>query len=100
MPKEKPQQPRQTPPSPIQAERDINERGGVVKDAELAEAAGGARPSPEPTPRPTGPVNRAADLTGSVADGALKEGLLEAQPEITPAPPAPPPPSESDGGKA
>ena len=93
MPDEKPRATRRATPPPIQSERDLNERRGVAKDVELLEAAGGARPSPEPAPRPTGPVNRGADLTGDIVE------LKESQREVPPAPPPPPPPNESEGGE-
>ena len=75
---------RQTPP-PAQPERDINERIGVAKDAELAGSAGGPRPAPNPNPAPAGPINKAADLAGE-----MKGSSAEPRPESTPAPPRKP----------
>ena len=73
---------------------------GVLQDREILEAAGGARPAPDPDSRPPGPVNRAADLAGETLEWAfLNDALVESQTDAPP-PPPPPPPSDSDNDQS
>ena len=105
MPDETPKRPTQRPVERKIVEdsqpEEIRVDQGVLQDREILEAAGGARPAPDPDSRPSGPVNRAADLAGETLERAsLTDALVESQTDAPPPPPPPPPPSDSDNDQS
>jgi hypothetical protein len=83
------------------ASEEIRINKGVAQDGEILEAAGGARPAPEPDSRPSGPINKAADLLEETRERAfLTDSLVESQTDAPPPPPPPPPPSDADNDQS
>lgn len=74
-----------------------NVRREVAEDGQLTEMAGGQRPSPDPAPRPEGPINRALETGGEVQFSESREGLMESLPDVHV--PAPPDDSSPEGNK-
>jgi hypothetical protein len=74
-----------------------------VRDIQAGDAqravSGGPRPSPKPSERPQGPVNRGSDSAGETHEMS-SEAVKDIRPETAPIPPPPPPSSESGEGEA
>ena len=103
MPDEEKKQPAQQPTERITERRDYSEHRNVATDGEVLKASGArpSPPSPDPTPEPSEPINKAADLTEVRHFSVQNDGdSRPTEQGTTPPPPPPPPPpaSESDDG--
>ena len=94
-----PEEERKQPPQQPAERRDFRERNAEPQDGEILKASG-ARPSPtspNPSPGPTEPINKAVDLTEGEHLRVNNAGDALPQ-ERTAAPPPPPPADSEDGG--